>query len=129
MFTDLLFVYFLSIVLLFYTCLPLQYVTYSLSALFKTERKTLISALLNFGLLVAVLFLNRHYNGFYKVISQQLYPVFWLLANLLPLTLLLLPKNRQTNKKEDSMYALNKENTNKKVEKQGKKGANHAHGA
>lgn len=129
---DLLFVYFLSIVLLFYTCLPLQYVTYSLSAIFKTERKTLISALLNLGLLIAVLFLNRHYNGFYKVISQRLYSVFWLLANLLPLTLLLLPntpKNRQKTQKEATMYALNKENTDKKEEKQAKKGDNHAHSA
>jgi hypothetical protein len=116
---DLLFVYFLSIVLLFYTCLPLQYVTHTLSALFNTERKTLISALLNFGLLVAILFLNRHYDGFYAVISHRLYPVFWILANFLPLTVLFLPKspkNKQKIKNAPTMYALNKKNEDKKGE-------------
>lgn len=117
---DLLFVYFLSIVLLFYTCLPLQYVTYSISAIFRTERKTLISALLNLGLLVAVLFLNRRYDAFYAVISHKLYPVFWLFANLLPLCVLFLPKtpkNKKNKQNEDTMYALKTKNENKKGDK------------
>ena len=117
---DLLFVYFLSIVLLFYTCLPLQYVTYTISAIFNTERKTLISALLNLGLLIAILFLNRHYDGFYAVISHRLYPVFWLFANLLPLAVLFLPKapkNRQKIKNEPTVYALNMKNKTEKGDK------------
>ena len=106
---DLLFVYFLSVVLLFYTCLPLQYVTYSICGLCKTERKTLTAALLNFALLIFVLFLNRHYNAIYSLISGKLAPLFWLFADLLPLFTLLLPKNpknRQKTENEGTMYAL-----------------------
>ena len=99
---DLLFVYFLSVVLLFYTCLPLQYLTTTLTKLLKTERKTYVSALLNFALLIAILFFNQHYNAFYAVISGRLFPIFWLFADLLPLLCLLLP-----NKNEGGRYALN----------------------
>ena len=99
---DLLFVYFLSVVLLFYTCLPLQYLTTALANLFRTERKTYISAILNFALLVGVLFFNQKYNRFYAVISGKLAPVFWVFADLLPLLCLLLP-----TRKVGGRYALN----------------------
>lgn len=88
---DLLFVYFLSIVLLFYTCLPLQYTTHAVCAILKTERKTLTSALLNFALLIFVLFFNRRYNTIYTLISGKLTLLFWVFGNLLPLLLLFLP--------------------------------------
>ena len=122
---DLLFVYFLSVVLLFYTCLPLQYVTYSICAICKTERKTLTAALLNFALLIFILFTNRHYNAIYSLISGKLAPVFWLFANLLPLFTLCLPKkpkNGQKLQNEGTMYALNLEKENNKVKKSSRKG-------
>ena len=110
---DLLFVYFLSVVLLFYTCLPLQYATHTLSALFRTERKTLISALLNLALLFAVLFLNRHYDAFYTLISHRLFPVFWVFADILPICVLFLPvnpKNKKNNQNEGTVYETKAKN-------------------
>ena len=94
---DLLFVYLLSIVLLFYTCLPLQYTTDLLAHTFHSTRKTWISAVLNFLLLMLVLYFNKNYDTFYRVISGKLSALFWLLADILPLCLLLVPV---TNKKE-----------------------------
>lgn len=92
---DLLFVYFLSVVLLFYTCLPIQYTAQAIGKLFRTQRLTLISALLNFALLLALLFLNKNYNAIYALISGKLYPVFWIIADLLPLFCLLLPADER----------------------------------
>lgn len=92
---DLLFVYFLSVVLFFYTCLPLQYTTNLLADAIGTKRKTWLAAALNFVLLVLVLFLNKHYDGFYAVIGGKLFWVFWIFADLLPLLVLLLPKARK----------------------------------
>lgn len=91
---DLLFVYLLSVVLLFYTCLPLQYTTGLIARTFHVERKTWISALLNFALFLGVLFWNRKYDSFYRVIGGKLFPVFWLFSTLLPPFLLFLPKKQ-----------------------------------
>ena len=92
---DLLFVYFLSVVLLFYTCLPIQYTTQAVGKLFRTQRLTLISAILNISLLVALLFLNKSYNAIYALISGKLFPAFWFIADLLPLFCLFLPTEEQ----------------------------------
>lgn len=91
---DLIFIYLLTVVLLFYTCLPLQYTTDCISRLLGTQRKTWISALLNFFLLLAVLFTNRFYDSFYRWISEKLPAVFWIFGVILPLLLLLLPAHR-----------------------------------
>ncbi len=96
---DLVLVYFLTVVLFFYTCLPLQYTTGLLSKVFHTEKKVWISAILNFLLFILVLFCNKYYNGFYALISGKLAFVFWLIADLLPLLFLFLP--RDTISKED----------------------------
>lgn len=122
---DLLFVYFLSVVLLFYTCLPLQYCTYSVCAICRTERKTLAAALLNFALLVFILFSNRHYNAIYALISGKLAPVFWVFANILPLFVLFLPKepkNKQKTQNEAPMYALKPENDTQNISTSNQKG-------
>lgn len=87
---DLVFVYLLSIVLLFYTCLPLQYATDFFARTLHTERKTLLSALLHIALFLLVLYMNRYYDTFYKIISALPY-VFWIFADILPLFLLFLP--------------------------------------
>lgn len=96
---DLIFVYLLSIVLLFYTCLPLQYATDLLARTFHSTRKTWISAILNFLLLLLTLYFNKNYDSFYRVISDKLQGVFWLFADILPLLLLLVPLNRGKEKK------------------------------
>lgn len=88
---DLLFVYFLSVVLFFYTCLPLQYTTNLLSDAIGTKRKTWLAATLNFILFIAVLFLNRHYDRLYNAVGGKLFWVFWLFADFIPLAVLLLP--------------------------------------
>ena len=109
---DLLFVYFLSVVLLFFLCLPLQYASQAISQLFHTERKTLISALLNLVLFVFVLFFNRRYNSVYTLISGKLPPVFWLFADILPLFVLCIPSNQQN---EGGRYAMKIKTDTKKT--------------
>ncbi len=90
---DLIFVYLLSAVLLFYTCLPLLYATDLTARVFQTERKTWISAFFNLSLFFLLLFANRYYDSFYRIISGSLPPIFWFVAYLLPLFCLFLPKN------------------------------------
>ena len=92
---DLLFVYFLSVVLLFYTCLPLQYTASFFCHATGIKRRWLVSAFLSLVLFVFVLFFNRRYNGIYQIIGNTLTPVFWLIADLLPLFFLFLPKMKE----------------------------------
>lgn len=88
---DLIFIYLLSVVLIFYTCLPLQYATNLLSTTIFPEKRTLLSAILNIALFLFALFFNRHYNLFYKIISRETFFIFFLVADMLPLFLLFLP--------------------------------------
>lgn len=94
---DLLFVYLLTIVLLFYTCLPLQYAA-DLFSLSLPVQKIFLSFLINFGLFFFVLFGNKRYNAIYRVIGRKLPFLFWIFA-LLPLCILFLPKykKKETN--------------------------------
>lgn len=101
---DLLFVYFLSVVLLIYTCLPIQYAAQAIGRIFRTERLTLISAILNVALLIALLFLNKNYNAVYALISGKLFPVFWLIADLLPLFCLFLPAEQNNTVQLNDTY-------------------------
>lgn len=89
---DLIFVYLLSVVLLFYTCLPLQYATLSISSILGTKRQTFVSALLNFFLFIGVLFLNKYYDTIHNFVSGNLFFVFIIFADMVPLFLLFLPK-------------------------------------
>lgn len=97
---DLLFVYMLSIVLFFYTCIPLQYTVDLTARLFKKPKKPWISALLNVAVFLFVLFGNKHYNAIYAAICRYALPAFFLFGNLLPTALLFLrekklPQNRE----------------------------------
>ena len=92
---DLIFIYLLSVVLILYTCLPLQYTTNLLSSTLHTEKRTLLSAILNISLFLFALFFNRRYNLFYKIISRETFFVFFLIADMLPLFLLFLPKSKE----------------------------------
>ena len=97
---DLIFIYLLSVILLFYTCLPLQYTTEYAARLFHTERKTWISAILHLLLFIALLFLNKYYNAFYSVISGKLYWIFIFIADMVPPFLIFLPDDTQNTAKE-----------------------------
>ena len=90
---DLIFVYLLSIVLLFYTCLPLLYTTEYLSVLFKTEQKLLFSTLLNATMFAFTLFFNKYYNSIYNIFTAYLPLVFIFIADMVVLFFIFLPKN------------------------------------
>lgn len=105
---DFLFIYMLSVVLLFYTCLPLQYVTELTARSFHKTRKTWFAAVLNLLLFLFALYFNRRYDGIYALISGKLYPVFWLVADTVPLFLLFLPKSGGRDRLKESK----KENAN-----------------
>ena len=91
---DLLFVYALTVVLLIFTAMPLQYTTQFTCQGFGVKSPTLVAAVLNLGLLVFLLFCNKYYNTIYEIISGKLPFVFWLIADIIPLFFLLLPKNK-----------------------------------
>lgn len=90
---DLLFVYALTIVLLFYTAMPLLYATHFTCRAFHTEKSIWISAILNIALLLFLLFCNKYYNTLYRLISGKLPLLFYFIADMLPLFLLFLPNS------------------------------------
>lgn len=106
---DLIFVYLLSAVLFFYTCIPVQYSTDLFCRVFTHRHRTLTAAILNVLLLGFVFFFNKNYNAFYALIGGKLPFVFWLLADILPLFCLLLPTDRKNppknSKKQEKSYA------------------------
>ncbi len=99
---DLIFIYLLSVVLLFYTALPLIYAVELVALSVGTGRKALYAALVSLALFILLLFINRYYNAFYSAISGRLFPVFWAVADLLPLLCLFLPSTTKENKNAHS---------------------------
>ena len=92
---DLIFVYLLTVVLLFFTCMPLHFTVDFTCRVIGTQRRTLFSAILNALLLAFTFYFNKHYNLFYSVITGKLPLVFWLIADMLPLFFLFLPKMKE----------------------------------
>lgn len=92
---DLLFVYMLTIVLLIFTAMPLQYTTQLICQGFQVKRGVIVSAVLNVCAFLFLLFANRQYNTVYEVISGKLPVAFWLIADMVPLLLLFLPKTEE----------------------------------
>ena len=88
---DLIFIYLLSIVLLFYTCLPLLYTTECVASIFSLKTKTFPAVILSFLLFLFTLFMNKYYNNFYNIISGTLSPIFLFISYLVPVFCLLLP--------------------------------------
>lgn len=88
---DLIFIYLLSIVLLFYTCLPLLYTTECISSIFSLKATIFPAVTLSFLLFLFTLFMNKYYNGFYSVISGSCAPIFLLISYPLPIFCLLFP--------------------------------------
>ena len=99
---DLIFIYLLSAVLLFYTTLPLLYATELMAWTFHTERKVRFAAPITLAAFLFVLFMNKRYDTFYALISGKLTPIFWLIAYLLPLFCLFLPEK---SKRKEKMHA------------------------
>lgn len=92
---DLFFVYLLSAVLLFYTCLPLLYVNELTTRALGMKQKAFPAAILSLAMFIFVLFMNRFYDSFYAVIGGTLTPVFWFISYLLPLFCFLLPLKKE----------------------------------
>ena len=85
----------LCILLFFATAIPLVYAVDLTAQTIRTEKKTLLSAVVAIGAFVFVLFNNKYYNEFYAVVSGKLYPVFWVFGLFLPvLVFCLRGKNR-----------------------------------
>lgn len=97
---DLIFIYLLTVVLLFYTCLPLQYTTQLFCDLLHVKRKTYVSAVFHFLLFLAVLFFNKYYNSFYQIISGNLFFIFLIIADMVPPFLIFLPKSTTKHKEK-----------------------------
>lgn len=96
---DLLFVYMLTLVLLVFTAMPLQFATDFVCKVCHTRKKVLVATLLNLALLLLLLYANKFYNAVYALISGKLPFIFWLIADMLPLFFIFLPKMQDV--KED----------------------------
>ena len=87
---DLLFIYILTIVLLFFTAMPILYTTHFTCQILHTNKRMWVSAILNIGLLIFLLFCNKYYNSIYRLISSKLSFIFYFIADMVPLFFLLL---------------------------------------
>ena len=87
--TDLLLVYLITVVLFFFTALPVQLSVDLFSKGISLSQKTLPSAGANAALFVALLLLNRHYNAVYAFFTKTLSPVFFIFGAFAPLFMLL----------------------------------------
>ncbi|MBQ5926455.1 MAG: GerAB/ArcD/ProY family transporter [Clostridia bacterium] len=99
---DLLLVYMLTVLLLFYYCLPLQLCTRCFSDALGCKSKLPVAVGLNVGLFLLVVFFNRFYSAIYAVLTTKLIWIFPLFSYLIPLScLLLIPKNGASVKKKE----------------------------
>ncbi|MBE7067969.1 MAG: hypothetical protein E7381_01565 [Clostridiales bacterium] len=100
---DLILVYLLCVLLFFATALPLFYsVEFTATALTKGN-KLILSATVNFGAFLFVLFCNKYYDRIYSFFGNALPPLF-IAFNLFPLLFLLLNLKKDKSNKE-KLYA------------------------
>jgi hypothetical protein len=90
---DLFFVYLISIVLLFFTCLPLQYATELVCATFSLPSRNLVAAAVNVAAFFFTLFCNKYYDSIYALFCKQLPIIFVLFSYLPPIFACFLPKD------------------------------------
>ncbi len=76
--------------------MPLQFTTEFTCQALHIQQKAMFADVFNFLLFLFVFFCNKYYNAFYALISGNLPFVFWIIADAIPLFLLLMP----TPKKE-----------------------------
>ncbi|MBQ8658177.1 MAG: GerAB/ArcD/ProY family transporter [Clostridia bacterium] len=96
---DLLFSYFLTVILFFYGCLPVLYTVEFFSAGINSDKRVLPSAVLNLALLVFVFYFNQRYNAVYKIFENA-YPVFWAFSVVIPILSLFLLLKKPKMKKD-----------------------------
>lgn len=95
---DFLFVYLLTIALIFYTCLPLQYAVELVTLATPCKNKIPLSFFLNLALFLFVLFFNRHYDAVYAFVTKKAVLVFPFIADTVLLFspfLIKKPKNKE----------------------------------
>ncbi len=95
---DLVFVYLLTAVLAFFTCMPMQYTVDLACRIASTQKRTLFAALLSLAFFLFALNCNRFYDALYALICGKLPLVFWLVADMVPLFLIFLPKEREVRR-------------------------------
>ena len=102
---DLLLVYLLTIILLYYHTYPIQLCALCIEKTFDCDKKVLVSVLLNGALFAFAFFFNKYYNIIYQTISQTLWWVFPAFSIGVPLAALPLligekrPKEKSTRRK------------------------------
>lgn len=94
---DLLLTYLMTVVLLFYLCLPLQLSVLCVARAVGTEKRVWISLALNLALFLYTLFCTVHYNRLYALLTGTFTWVFPVFSTALPLLtpLLLLGQKRK----------------------------------
>ena len=100
---DYLFLFALTLVMIFYLCVPMQLCVHCICKTFKNCRPTLPSLAVNAAMLGLVILLNRSFNELQTFLTSQAWFVFLIFAYLLPVLALLLPKKilpKYKNKKE-----------------------------
>lgn len=90
---DLVFVYMLCVVLFFFTATPLQYTVSLTARSLGTQKKVLLSVLVNFAAFLFVLYCNKYYDALYAFFCKYLFPAFWIFS-ILPLALLFFKKEK-----------------------------------
>lgn len=90
---DLFFVYLISIVLLFFTCLPLQYATELVCATFSLSSRHYVATAINIAAFFFTLFCNKYYDSIYALFCKQFPIIFVLFAYLPPIFACFLPKD------------------------------------
>ena len=96
---DLLLVYLMTIVMLFYYCFPLQLAVECFCTAVNTEKKVWASAALNILLFLYAFMFTRYYNLLYDTIAGKLFWVFLIFADLIPVLCLCLNRKPREGKK------------------------------
>lgn len=117
---DLLLIYLMTIVLLFYYSFVLQSAVLCFTRAIGTKKQLPVSVVLNGLLFVYTLLFAKHYNALYYAISLRLFWVFLLFADVIPLLCLFLRRKKRAENAGTSGHsgneppqALNKEKAQK----------------
>ncbi len=114
---DLLLVYLLTVILLYYHTFPLQLCGLCVAKALNCEQKTLISAIINGGLLAFIFFCNKYYNILYQTVSQTLWWIFPVFSIGLPLACLLLLVGETKKKTRNRATATRRKKTAKEAQR------------
>jgi hypothetical protein len=113
---DLLLGYLMTIVLLFAACVPIQLSVSCLAEVFQTERKPLLSIVINVPLLLFTCLCSRYYSKIEFFIERRLFFIFPLFHLLLPLLALLLLLKQSKKGKSRGQGSDERKNTSQNKE-------------